>query len=192
VAAGPPPGKQSVPSGLHIPEGQSSSRLALQLPWLQVGVTSESIGQVVVPQIVPAGRFVLSTHSDTPVAHEVTPVLHGLVGVHGWFAVQVPQVPEWQTLLAPQVVPSVATRQAPLPLHVPVSQSAGVTPQAASAVPAATLAQVPGVARLQAMQVPHLALEQHTPSTQLPLEHSATPPQAVPSGFLATQTPATQ
>ena len=75
---------------------------------------------------------------------------------------------------------------------MPVWQAAGVAPQALSTVPAALFEQVPGVARLQAMQVPHLVLEQQTPSTQFPLVHSLPAPHAVPSGFLATQVPDTQ
>ena len=89
----------------------------------------------------------------------------------------------------PQVLPSAAERQVPFAVQVPVWQE---PPQALSAVPAALFVQVPGVARLHAMHVPHFVLEQQTPSTQLPLVHSAPPPHAVPSGFLATQAPDTQ
>jgi hypothetical protein len=80
----------------------------------------------------------------------------------------------------------------PFAVHVPVWHEASVAPQALSAVPAALFVHVPGVTRLQAMQVPHLVLEQQTPSTQLPLVHSAPPPHALPSGFFATQEPDTQ
>lgn len=187
------PGRQPVPSGRQLPDAQTNSVVSLQLPVsLQTGVTSESIGQVVVPQTVPAGWLPLSTHWESPVAHEVRPVLHLLGGLHIWFAEQLPQVPEWQTMRVPHDVPSVAGRQAPEPLQAPVWQAASVAPQVASAVPAALFVQVPGVARLQAMQVPHLLLEQQTPSTQLPLVHSVPALQAVPSGFFATHEPETQ
>lgn len=75
---------------------------------------------------------------------------------------------------------------------MPVWQAAGVVPQALSATPEPLFVHVPGVVRLHAMQVPHLALEQQTPSVQLPLVHSVSAPHAVPSGFLATQAPDTQ
>ena len=77
-------------------------------------------------------------------------------------------------------------------MQAPVWQEASVAPQALSAVPAALFVHVPGIARLQAMQVPHFVLEQQTPSTQLPLVHSTPTPHAVPSGFLTTHAPDTQ
>ena len=52
-------------------------------------------------------------------------------------------------------------------------------------VPAASGVQVPGVVPLQVWQVPHAALPQQTPFTQLPLMHSAPAPQVVPFGFSA-------
>jgi hypothetical protein len=197
LASGPPAsgatGWQVFPSALHIPDAQSTSVLALQLPLaLQVGVTRLSSGQVVVPQTVPAGWFPLSTHSDSPLVQEVRPALHLFVRVHVWLAVQLPQVPEWQTRCVPHELPSAAGRQAPEPLQVVNWQDATVAPQAESTVPAGSFVQVPGVVRLQEVQAPHLLLEQQTPSTQLPLVHSPPAPQPVPSGFFTTQAFETQ
>jgi len=81
--------------------------------------------------------------------------------------------------------------QAPLPLQVPVLPHVPLAEQRAcgSVTPAPTLAQVPSPFRLQAWQVPQEAVEQQTPSTQLPLPHSCAVPQAIPSPFRARQLP---
>jgi hypothetical protein len=78
---------------------------------------------------------------------------------------------------------------APEPLQV-VWQFAAVQP--GSVAPFALAEQVPGVARLQAWQVPQLADVQHTPSTQLPEAHSPPPPQLRPGGLPAWHFPALQ
>jgi hypothetical protein len=56
--------------------------------------------------------------------------------------------------------------------------------------PAGTGAQVPALpARLQALQAPHAALAQQTPSVHMPLRQSAPPAQVEPSGFRFVQMP---
>jgi hypothetical protein len=78
-------------------------------------------------------------------------------------------------LAVPQLVPSAPLRQAPLPSHVPSSPQGGLVAAQApwrSALPAGTGWQEPVPPRLQIWQVPQLAVEQQTPSTQLPLPHS--------------------
>jgi hypothetical protein len=61
----------------------------------------------------------------------------------------------------------------------------GAQPPCGSAVPACTLVHVPALPEtLQAWQVPHEAEVQQTPSTQLPVPHSAAEAQAWPVRFL--------
>jgi hypothetical protein len=86
----------------------------------------------------------------------------------------------------PQLVPAGAGRQAPAPLHVPSRPQGGAGGQAPcrSAAPAGMGAHVPAVpVTLQDRQVPQLADEQQTPSTQFPLSHSAGAAQIWPSRF---------
>ena len=71
----PPPGWQSLLSLRHFFDGHCTSVMSVQPPMSsQMGVTwlSPPAGQVVIPQVVPAGWFPLSTHWGTPVEHEVT------------------------------------------------------------------------------------------------------------------------
>jgi hypothetical protein len=58
------------------------------------------------PQRVPAPLFPFSAHTGAPVAHDVAPVLHGLVGWQAWPAVQETQLPVLHTRFVPHVVPS--------------------------------------------------------------------------------------
>jgi hypothetical protein len=58
------------------------------------------------PHDVPSATFPDAAQTEVPVAQEVIPVLHGLLGWQVTFAVQAPQVPLSQTLLVPQDVPS--------------------------------------------------------------------------------------
>jgi hypothetical protein len=79
-------------------------------------------------------------------------------------------------LAVPQLVPAVVARQAPLPSQVPSNPQGGaaVQPWCGSAAPEGTGWQVPALpVRLQTWQVPQLADEQQTPSTQWALSHSA-------------------
>jgi hypothetical protein len=61
---------------------------------------------MLVPQDVPSATlFVVATHVETPVAHEVVPVLHEFGMVQGKFAVHALQAPLLQTMLVPQLIP---------------------------------------------------------------------------------------
>jgi len=85
---------QSVPSLRQLPDGHSMT-LSTQAPMpSQAGVIRLSLGQVVTPQAVPSAWLPLSTHRETPVEHDVVPVLHLFVGLHGCIATQLPHVPE--------------------------------------------------------------------------------------------------
>ena len=86
-------------------------------------------------------------------------------------------------LAVPQLVPSTPLRQAPLPSQVPSGPHGGLLATQApcrSVLPAGTGWQEPVPPRLHTWQVPQLAVEQQTPSTQLPLPHSAPPAQICP------------
>jgi hypothetical protein len=85
-----------------------------------------------------------------------------------------------------------ASWQVPAPSHAPVLPHGGLAAQRAwgSAAPDPTFAHVPTLpAMLQALQVRQLALEQQTPSTQLPVMHSVPAMQLAPGPFLETQLP---
>jgi hypothetical protein len=58
-----------------------------------------------VPHDVPLATLADPMHTDTPVEHEVVPVWHPFVVVHGTFAVHELQVPLSQTSFVPQEVP---------------------------------------------------------------------------------------
>jgi len=86
----------------------------------------------------------------------------------------------------PQLVPTGIDRQAPVPSHVPLNPQggAGRQPPCASIAPTGTGWQVPAApATLHDVQVPQVADEQQTPSTQLPLSHSDGAAQIWPSRF---------
>jgi hypothetical protein len=106
-----PPIWQVIPSLLHLFDGQGISIVSVHPPASsQTGVTrlSTSRGHVVIPQGVPAIWLPFSTHWDTPVEHDVTPILHLFASMQDWFGVQAPHAPEWQTFPEPHVLPSVA------------------------------------------------------------------------------------
>lgn len=86
----------------------------------------------------------------------------------------------------PQLVPAGIDRQAPLPSQVPLKPQGGASAQPpwGSIPPAGTAVQVPAEpTTLHDAQVPQLGVEQQTPSTQLPLSHSADAPQICPRRF---------
>lgn len=101
---------------------------------------------------------------------------------------------ETEQLAVPQLVPTAALAQLPLPSQVPVLPQvplAAQRPCGSIALPA-TLVQVPALPEtLQAWQAAQLALEQQTPSTQFPLSHSPGPTQSWP-GRLRPQEPLLQ
>lgn len=98
-----------------------------------------------------------------------------------------------EQLAVPQLVPSATLRQPPLPSQVPSNPHGGVIAVQApwgSVLPAGTGWQEPPP-RLQTWHMPQLAVEQQTPSTQLPLAHSVPAVQSWP-GRLSPQAPALQ
>lgn len=70
------------------------------------------------PHSVPTGLLPLVVHTETPVAHEVTPSLHGSDGVQATPAVHGTQLPVRQTWFGPQLMP--------LAIAVPVSWQVAV------------------------------------------------------------------
>jgi hypothetical protein len=92
----------------------------------------------------------------------------------------------------PQAVPAGIGRQAPAPSQVPLKPQGGVAaqPPCGSIAPAATGLHRPALpATLHAAHVPQLDDEQQTPSTQLPLSHSAFAAQIWPRRFLPHEPP---
>jgi hypothetical protein len=84
----------------------------------------------------------------------------------------------------PQLVPAVIGRHAPAPSQVPLNPQGGAAahPPCGSIAPAGTGLQVPAFpTTLQAAHVPQDGDPQQTPSTQLPLSHSAPAAQICPS-----------
>jgi len=88
---------------------------------------------------------------------------------------------------APQIVPAGIGRHAPVPSHRPLKPQGGAEgqPPCGSIAPAGTGLQLPALpVTLHDVQVGQLPAEQQTPSTQLPLSHSAPAAQICPSRFL--------
>lgn len=148
------PAVQAAPSALRF----------VQMPDWQVYVATQS---ALVVQVV---RQAVPPHWRWPG--------HG-VGV--WAQVPAPsQVPPGLLIAfaqagAPQLVPKLVFRQAPIPLQVPSKPQGGAGVQRwwGSALPTGTELQVPALpVRLQTWQVPQVGAEQQTPSTQLLLAHS--------------------
>ena len=86
----------------------------------------------------------------------------------------------------PQLVPAAIGRHAPPPSQVPLNPQGGAGGQlpCGSIAPTGTGLHAPAdPATLHDVQVPQLADEQQTPSTQLPLPHSAGAAQIWPSRF---------
>ena len=86
----------------------------------------------------------------------------------------------------PQLVPAGIGRQAPPPSQVPLNPQGGAEAQPpwGSIAPTGTGLQAPAEpATLHEVHVPQLDDEQQTPSTQLPLSHSAAAAQIWPSRF---------
>lgn len=96
----------------------------------------------------------------------------------------------------PQLVVAGAFWHAPAPSQVPRAPQGrlglAAQPPCGSAAPAVIGWHDPAWPEtLHAWQVPQLAEEQQTPSTQLPLPHSCAEPQAAPVPLTATQLPPT-
>ena len=98
-------------------------------------------------------------------------------------------VPEQVGLL--HMTEVLACVQAPAPLQVPVLPQGGLARHwpLGAVVPVGIGEQLPRPLTLQAWQVPQAAVEQQTPSTQLPLLHSWPVPQAVPLPLTGRQLP---
>jgi hypothetical protein len=107
------------------------------------------------PQALPSRALPASTHMETPVAHEVLPLLQGLLTVQATSGVQAPQPPFLQTMLSPQLLPS-ATRP-PVSMHaaLPVAQESVPLWHLFVGVQAAPAVQFTHIPSLQTLPVPH-------------------------------------
>ena len=115
------PVKQLVMPVLHgegLPVQFAFAAHAAQVP--------EPLQTMPAPQLVPPGLVASSAQVDTPVEHDVVPVLQGFgLPVHACPAAHAPQAPEpLQTMPTPQLVPAVrfapSTQVVVLPLQLVV------------------------------------------------------------------------
>jgi hypothetical protein len=154
-----------------------SAQLLLVVPWQVNGDTqSVSAVHVVLHALVPhtkgeQGMVAGVAHAPAPVQWEM--------------GVNVEPVQE----ASPQLTLALASAQAPAPLHRPVFPQGGLAVQRASDMPAAMLAQVPGLpVLLHCWQSPQVEVAQQTPSTQkLPVRQSVVALHGCPSRFLVPQ-----
>jgi hypothetical protein len=154
VHAADPVAQEIVPFLHGLPVSQEAPSLhGMQLPLLHTWPE---------PQALPFATLAISTQTEVPLAHEVLPVLHGLLGVQVVLAVQALHCPLAQTMLAPQEAP--AGRSLPVSLHSAI-------PLVQDMVPVWHL--LAGVQTIPAMHW-----------TQLPSPQTFPLPQAVPLGAL--------
>jgi hypothetical protein len=115
-----------------------------------------------------------SVSATQVVLHALVPHTNGVQGVVAGTA-QAPAPVQWEMGVKvdpvhealPQLTLALARAQAPAPLHRPVLPHGGAATHRVSEPPAAMLAQVPGLpVLLHCWQVPQVAVEQQTPSTQ--------------------------
>ena len=107
-----------------------------------------------VPHDVPFAMLPVSAQTEVPVAHDVAPVRHAVVGVQVTPAVQDPQVPPLQTLFVPHEVPF-AMFPVSAQTDIPVTQEVAPVRQAVAGVQAAPAVQDPQAPLLHTMFVPH-------------------------------------
>jgi hypothetical protein len=89
-----------------VPVRQGRPAMLQLAPAVQSPQAPAALQTRLVPQAVPAGRFVpASMHCGVPVEQDSVPWWQGLLGVHAAPAWQAPHWPAWQTMPAPQVVP---------------------------------------------------------------------------------------
>jgi hypothetical protein len=152
---------QSVPAALQ-PDGHVLVvlRHAPLESHIAAVVLTPPVHDCAAPHSVPTGLLPLATHTDVPVAHEVTPSLHGSECVHATPAVQGTQLPIRQTRFMPQLLPSGT--------DVPVSWQV--------AMPVVQVS-VPVWHGLFGVQVPPAVQGAHAP-----LLHTRLSPHAVPFG----------
>jgi hypothetical protein len=142
---------------------------------LKPATQSAAVAQLVLQFVVP----------QTYGLHDRTaPGAHVLVASHRGAGCSAPAAHE----SVPHVVVAAYFRHAPMPLHCPSSPQV-VAPASAhwpsGSMPSGTLRQVPSPpATAHDLHVPVQAAEQHRPCAQIAELHSASAPQAAPSGFL--------
>ena len=126
----------------------------MQLPPAVQLLHAPALHTLLVPHDVPFARFPVSAQTDVPVAHDVAPVRHAVVGVQVMPAVQLLHAPALQTLLVPHDVPF-ARLPVSAQTEVPVAHDVAPVRQAVVGVqvtPAVQLLQAPA---LHTLFVPH-------------------------------------
>ena len=129
-------------------------------PGVHAPHTPLALQTMFVPQLVPAARFRLVSEQVMLGEQVCVPAWHGFVGVHASPAVHIMQVPVWQTMFVPHVVP-LATLPDALQTGTPVVHAF-----------APVLQGIPVTAQLEPTV--------HGPQTPLPLQ-TMLGPQLVPA-----------
>ena len=136
---------------VYVPSWQGS--LGAQLPPAVQLLHVPPLQTLLFPQEVPSASLPVSAQTEVPVAHEVAPVRHAVVGVQVTPAEQLLHVPPLQTLLFPQEVPF-ARLPVSAQTEVPVAHEVAPVRQAVAGVQAAPAVQAPHAPPLQTLFVP--------------------------------------
>jgi hypothetical protein len=150
----------------------------VQVPPLLQAAQVPALQTIPVPQVVPAALLPLSTQTDEPVAQDVAPVLHALVGWQVVPAVQVTHIPVRQTRLDPQVIPSGWFVVVSAQTAAPVSQASVPLWQGLAGgqlAPAVQAAQVPFAHTMLAPQAVPLGLFPEVTQAETPVAHDVVP-----------------
>jgi hypothetical protein len=129
------------------------------------------------PQLVPLAWLPDSTQRAEPVAHEVVPVRHGVVGVQAEPAAHATQVPLLQTLSVPQPAPLASA----LPVSVQLIEGEQTVMPAwhglagVQAEPAAHAAQLPPLQTMLAPQTVPLGASVDSMQMGVPVLHAMVP-----------------
>jgi hypothetical protein len=178
------------------PAWQAASGLVVQASPAVQEVHAPALQTRFVPQLVPFARSAPSTHSDVPVAQEVTPALQTGSGLlaQATPAMQVVHAPALQTRSAPQLVPF--ARSAPSThTDAPVEQEVTPALQSGSglvlqATPAAHAVQAPALQTRSDPQLVPFGLSVPSTHTDVPVEQEVTPALQSGSGLVLQATPA--
>ncbi len=149
----------------------------MQLPPAVHALHVPPLHTLFVPHIVPSAAFPAVMQTELPVAQEVTPVLHALVGWQLIPAVHELHVPALHTLFVPHDVPS-ATFPASAQTEVPDMQDVVPVLHGLVGWQLVPAVQAPHVPLSQTLFVPHdvpLATFPVSPQTEVPVTQEVVP-----------------
>jgi hypothetical protein len=120
------PARQALQSVPAVLQALGQVVVVVTQAWLALHISAEVLMPLVhdcaAPHSVPTGLLVVAAQTDVPVAHDVLPFLHGLVGEQVSPAVQETQPPVLQTMFVPHVAPSASEVPASVQVALPVWQ----------------------------------------------------------------------